>query len=222
MLIIGQLLSPTTAFRSVNPLQRPASSQRTLQKLYFFQNLLESFTLAPSNNNNNNSNKALREGLKAQLLDECQLGKNAKRANIEAIIEQLKELNPTSASASSPLLQKYWALEWTTEKEINFFLDWGLSNEIGQTIAGPKINNNIEFVRGGGFYVSGKLNIPDPNGPRTEFEFETATLDLGKWGNFEFPPVGAGWFDTVYLDETLRVDLNSRDDILICTPGESN
>ena len=109
-------------------------------------------------------------------------------------------------------------MEWTTEKEINFFLDWNISNEIGQTIAGTKLDNNIEFVRGGGFYVSGKLEVPEAQGVRTNFEFETAQLDLGKWGNFEFPPVGAGWFDTVYLDSNLRVDVNSRDDILICTP----
>ena len=82
-----------------------------------------------------------------------------------------------------------------------------------------KLDNNIEFVRGGGgFYVSGKLSIPDLEGVRTNFEFETAQLDLGTWGQYQFPPIGAGWFDTIYLDETLRVDVNSRDDILICTP----
>lgn len=58
----------------------------------------------------------------------------------------------------------------------------------------------------------------DDNEKRTNFKFTSAKLDLDKWGKFDFPPVGEGWFDTVYLDEDLRIDTNSRDDILICTP----
>lgn len=51
-------------------------------------------------------------------------------------------------------------------------------------------------------------------------QFESATLDLGKWGSFNLPPVGKGWFDTVFLDDNFRIDTNSRDDILICTAEE--
>ena len=51
---------------------------------------------------------------------------------------------------------------------------------------------------------------------RTNFKFKNASLDLGRWGEYNFPPVGEGWFDTIYLDEGLRIDTNSRDDILIC------
>lgn len=67
--------------------------------------------------------------------------------------------------------------------------------------------------------MTGKLTIPDPEGIRTNFEFESATLDLGKW-KLELPPVGKGWFDTIFLDDTLRIDTNSRDDILICRAEE--
>ena len=107
--------------------------------------------------------------------------------------------------------------EWTTEKEINFFADWGISDTISQTIASPVLENMIPFRRGGSFGVKGILTVPDPDGIRTDFEFESATLDLGGWGSFDLPPVGKGWFDTVFLDDDLRVDINSRDDILICT-----
>jgi PAP_fibrillin len=199
----------------------PSSSSNRIQQqsLYFFKfpNVLES--ILPSGVPVVDETASKRESLKQALLQECQSGSTT-RETVEALMEELKQVNPTPATASSPLLQKKWTLEWTTEKEINFFLDWKISNEIGQTINGNNLDNNIEFVRGGGFYVSGKLNIPDAQGVRTNFEFETAKLDLGKWGQFEFPPVGAGWFDTIYLDETLRVDVNSRDDILICTPSK--
>jgi hypothetical protein len=79
------------------------------------------------------------------------------------------------------------------------------------------LQNLIPFLRGGSFGVTGKLSIPDQGGIRTDFKFESATLDLGKWGSFTIPPVGEGWFDTVFLDDDFRVDTNSRDDILICT-----
>lgn len=157
-----------------------------------------------------------REELKASLVEECQQSKPS-RERIEEIIADLQERSPTPNSAASARLQKKWILVWTTEKEINFFRDFGISGTISQTIKGPDLENCIPFKRGGSFSVSGRLNIPDPNGIRTEFEFESAILDVGKWGTYELPPVGAGWFDTLYLDDDFRVDINSRDDILICT-----
>lgn len=74
--------------------------------------------------------------------------------------------------------------------------------------------------------VSGELSLPDNDGRgdqmlRTNFVFSSATLDLGRWGSFSVPPIGKGWFETLYLDDTLRVDTNSRDDILICTPKQT-
>ena len=107
--------------------------------------------------------------------------------------------------------------EWTTEKEINFFSDFNISGEITQTIQGRSLNNLIEFKNGGGLSVNGDLNESDIYPERTNFKFSNANLDLG-FVSFDIPPVGEGWFDTVYLDANLRIDVNSRDDILICTP----
>jgi hypothetical protein len=158
-----------------------------------------------------------RERVKSKLLNLCSQSK-VERSDIETVIADLQPLSPTPASAASSLLQKEWVLLWTTEKEINFFIDFGIASEATQTIAGTSLGNLIAFRRGGGLSVQGNLSVPDVKGVRTNFQFDTATLDLGRWGNYQFPPVGQGWFDTVYLDETLRVDTNSRDDILICTP----
>lgn len=146
--------------------------------------------------------------LKEQLISSC-----GDRTSVESIIDELALYNPTEATSSSNLLQRKWELVWTTEKEINFFLDIGIADNIYQTIDGTHLENLIQFRNGGSFGVSGKLTPSD--GIRTEFTFETATLDL-KWASFQLPPVGKGWFDTVFLDEELRVDRNSRNDILIC------
>lgn len=107
---------------------------------------------------------------------------------------------------------------WTTEKEINFFSDFNISADISQTITSDGVlTNMIPFQKGGSFGVVGKVEADENIPQRTNFVFESAKLDLGKF-QFTLPPVGQGWFETLYLDEELRVDLNSRNDILICTP----
>jgi len=169
------------------------------------------------------SSDKIRYELKEKLLEECRKKKDVgnKRERIESIISDLILLRPIEETAQSEYLQKDWLLEWTTEKEINFFSDLSLSGEIYQTIKDGTLENMIEFKKGGGLGVIGALSLPEEDlsgGKRTNFKFTSATLGLGKWGKFNIPPVGEGWFETVYLDENLRVDLNSRDDILICTP----
>jgi len=158
--------------------------------------------------------------LKEALLQECRRPTKVDRLTIETMIPELSRLSPIQATAASPMLQKKWMLEWTSEKEINLFIDqkWSSRESIYQVIDGSNLQNMIPFRNGGGsFGVQGTLSIDDPNGQRTNFVFSTATLDLGKWGKYNIPPVGKGWFDTLYLDDDFRVDVNSRDDILICT-----
>ena len=149
--------------------------------------------------------------LKQQLLSECRqnIGYNSPeiRQNIESIIYELCPFNPTQQTATSDLLKKKWIVEWTSEKEINFFLEKGISKEIIQTLDGDILENYIPFVKGGGFGVTGKISVDEDASEevkmltRTNFKFKNAKLDLGKWGEYNFPPVGEGWFDTIYLDD---------------------
>jgi hypothetical protein len=156
-----------------------------------------------------------RKSLKAELLNICQ-DKSTTRADIERVIEELRELKEIKNTATSEMLQKEWLLLWTTEKEINVFSDFGISGDITQTIQSGSIRNVIPFLKGGSFSVDGSVAPDETNGERTNFKFQSATLDL-QWVEFSIPPLGEGWFDSIYLDEDLRVDINSRDDILICT-----
>ncbi len=96
---------------------------------------------------------------------------------------------------------------WTTEKEINIFSDWNISGDITQTIGNGNLQNYIPFQKGGGLGVSGTVTPDDDIQERTNFKFTSAELDLD-WFKFSLPPVGKGWFDTVYLDDDLRVDVN--------------
>eukprot|EP00985_Skeletonema_marinoi_P031558 scaffold37723_cov189-Skeletonema_marinoi.AAC.9 len=172
------------------------------------------------------NNKSQIQQHKTQLYQTCQSSYGIStppiRTSIESLISQLQPLNPTSSPSTSKLLQRKWIVLWTSEKEINFFLEKGISTRIEQRLSDGKVLENwIPFVRGDGFGVTGSIqpavnDSGSSDGLRTEFKFQKAELDIGKWGTYNFPPLGEGWFDTVYLDEELRIDLNSRNDILIC------
>jgi hypothetical protein len=185
--------------------------------------------VARSRSNQQREKETTRQRLIAELLAKCKTlprYSQQKRASIEATMKLLAPLSPSQQTATSPALQKEWKLLWTSEKEINFFYDWNFSNDIRQTIDGTLLQNMIYFAKAGFFGVQGRLSIPsndddDGTGIRTNFVFESATLNLGpRWGEYTLPPVGVGWFDTIYLDDTLRIDTNSRNDILICTADE--
>jgi PAP_fibrillin len=143
---------------------------------------------------------------------------------IDQAIDSLAALSPiTSIDELIKQLDRTWNLVWTTEKEINLFLDQGWSNSITQQISSSDstIVNTIPFVNDNGYFgVTGRIfRTSDDPMIRTQFAFETATLQLKRvaWlPTLTFPPVGKGWFDTVYLDSNFRVDRNSRNDILIC------
>ena len=178
--------------------------------------------LASFFNNNNQEQQRLKE----QLLQLCRnTEENPSRDEIQLLLNQLAPLSPIQSTATSSVLQNQWMLEWTTEKEINFFLQQGFTSpgSIYQSICENEVlENKIPFTRGGFLSVEGQLSRPTNDADslkqqRTNFYFTRATLDLAKWGTYSLPPLGKGWFDTIYLDDELRIDVNSRDDILICT-----
>lgn len=171
-----------------------------------WQGFLDNLFQAKSSSSSNNAAK--NAALKEQLLTECRqsIGSNTPeiRQRIENIITDLAPLNPTQSTAQSALLKRKWILEWTSEKEINFFLQQGISDEIIQTLSDDGVlENYIPFVKGGGFGVTGEIYVDEEKEglDRTLFKFKNANLNLGRWGEYNFPPVGEGWFDTIYLDE---------------------
>mmetsp|Transcript_4988 Transcript_4988/g.10315 ORF Transcript_4988/g.10315 Transcript_4988/m.10315 type:complete len:121 (-) Transcript_4988:479-841(-) len=105
------ILGCATAFSASSPQSAP------------WQNFLSSIISTSSTNNSNSfpnpfatdTKQRRRQDLKQQLLNECQqnLGVNSPqvRLRIEALIGELRDLNPTSETALSPLLRKIWVLE---------------------------------------------------------------------------------------------------------------
>ena len=113
-----------------------------------------------------------------------------------------------------------WELLFTTEKEINFFkTSWPFAkvSTIRQDIDPFQlcvVNNAICFEGGGEFVVTGTVVVVEDVATeydRVNFEFTKAVVR--GWGQeVQVPPVGSGWFETLYCDDEYRLSRDSRGD----------
>lgn len=116
-------------------------------------------------------------------------------------------------------LSATWRLLWTTEKEQLFIIEKAYlfgtqTGDVLQVIDVGKgtLNNVITFPPDGVFFVRSTIEIATAQ--RVSFRFTSAVL-RGKSWEIPLPPFGQGWFETVYLDDELRVVKDIRDDYLI-------
>ncbi|KAG5181726.1 hypothetical protein JKP88DRAFT_199787 [Tribonema minus] len=152
------------------------------------------------------------------------------RTRIDELMEALTKVNKVKDAATSPLLNGKWVLQWTDEKETAFLLKSGLfglkTGEVSQTIDTKQqvLSNAVLFGTGDdvasaqGTFQVGSTAIPETSGARVNFEFLSCSI---RWKKFTvpLPPVGKGWFASVYLDESMRITTDSRGDRQIFTRG---
>ncbi|XP_071698704.1 probable plastid-lipid-associated protein 11, chloroplastic isoform X2 [Rutidosis leptorrhynchoides] len=112
-----------------------------------------------------------------------------------------------------------WRLLWTTEKEQLFIIKnasfFGTkAGDVLQVIdvENKKLNNVITFPPDGVFFVRSGIEIASSQ--RVDFRFTSAVL-RGKDWEFPLPPFGQGWFDSVYLDNDIRIAKDIRGDYLL-------
>lgn len=141
------------------------------------------------------------------------------RQDIDELIAALEPFNPNAKLVTSESLSALWILEWTTEREILFLMESGLpwkpSGPVQQEIdvdAGT-LSNRMFFGDDSLFEVFSSID-PEPSGPRVKFEFEACKLTYGGF-TLPLPPVGKGWFESVYLDQDLRVTRDVRGDVTV-------
>ena len=172
-----------------------------------------------------------RATLKRELLAACEglergaRGDAVAKARVVEALERLSERNPTRDPASSPLLRGTWDVVWTTEAELLALTSskWctGASQTIGPREGGGgdggdlELTNSIDF-EGGSYLRVGSSCAPEPRGGRVNFAFESCAA---KWRGVELPlpPVGAGWFEVLYLDGEVRVARDVRGDLQVCS-----
>ncbi|XP_076927111.1 putative plastid-lipid-associated protein 11, chloroplastic [Bidens hawaiensis] len=112
-----------------------------------------------------------------------------------------------------------WRLLWTTEKEQLFIIKNAgvFGTEAGDVlqvidVEKGKLNNMIVFPPDGVFFVRSDVEIASSQ--RVNFRFTSAVL-RGKGWEFPLPPFGQGWFESVYLDDEIRIVKDIRGDYLV-------
>ncbi|XP_076917688.1 putative plastid-lipid-associated protein 11, chloroplastic isoform X2 [Bidens hawaiensis] len=112
-----------------------------------------------------------------------------------------------------------WRLLWTTEKEQLFIIKNAgvFGTEAGDVlqvidVENKSLNNVITFPPDGVFFVRSDVDIASSQ--RVNFRFTSAVL-RGKGWELPLPPFGQGWFDSVYLDDDIRVAKDIRGDYLV-------
>ncbi|KAK2413866.1 putative plastid-lipid-associated protein 11, chloroplastic [Trifolium repens] len=142
----------------------------------------------------------------------------SKLASIVSAIDALAAIGAGSVTTGDNL-SATWRLLWTTEKEQLFIIEKaGLfgtkAGDVLQVIdvRNLSLNNVITFPPDGVFFV--RSNIEVASSQRVNFRFTSAVLRGKNW-EIPLPPFGQGWFDTVYLDDDLRVVKDIRGDYLV-------
>ncbi|KAL0007714.1 hypothetical protein SO802_009216 [Lithocarpus litseifolius] len=142
-----------------------------------------------------------------------------KRASIVEAIDALALLGGRDAVTTGASLSATWRMLWTTEKEQLFIVEnarlFGTAaGDVLQVIdvENKTLNNVITFPPHGVFFVRSVIEIDSPQ--RVNFRFTSAVLRGKNW-EFPLPPFGQGWFETVYLDDEIRVVKDIRGDYLV-------
>mmetsp|Transcript_12976 Transcript_12976/g.38773 ORF Transcript_12976/g.38773 Transcript_12976/m.38773 type:complete len:210 (-) Transcript_12976:183-812(-) len=146
---------------------------------------------------------------------------DAGQAEVLRLVAELVEAAPQAPTfpEAAEVVAGDWELLWTTEKETLFLLENGLLWQAGigasQIIdfTANSINNIVSCENDSELRVVADFDVEDGT-PRVNFEFKSAALKFRGFG-VPVPPVGKGWFESVYVDEDLRIAQDSRGDTLI-------
>ncbi|KAK0580660.1 hypothetical protein LWI29_004783 [Acer saccharum] len=142
-----------------------------------------------------------------------------KRSSIIEAIDALAVLGRDTVTTTADSLSATWRLLWTTEKEQLFIIEKAYlfgtqTGDVLQVIDVDKkvLNNVITFPPDGVFFV--RSNIEIASSQRVNFGFTSAVLRGKKW-EIPLPPFGQGWFESVYIDNEIRVVKDIRGDYLV-------
>ena len=133
----------------------------------------------------------------------------------ELFLNELPALNPTAEPArSAELFSGEWECRYTTVKELIFAQEKGLLGlpwkRTYQTVdlEAGSLKNVIQFEEGA-LTVDSRIAPSDGDGAKFDFAFTSCAV---RWRGFEapLPPVGKGWGELLYLDETLRLQRDVR------------
>lgn len=147
------------------------------------------------------------------------------RSQIIDAIDSLAVIGKDSVTTDNNSLSGTWRMLWTTEKEQLFIIKNAnfFGTQVGDVLQvidvdNLKLNNVITFPPSGVFFVRSNIEIASTQ--RVNFRFTSAVL-RGKDWEVPLPPFGQGWFESVYLDDDIRVAKDIRGDYLVVDRASS-
>mmetsp|Transcript_16197 Transcript_16197/g.44842 ORF Transcript_16197/g.44842 Transcript_16197/m.44842 type:complete len:204 (-) Transcript_16197:288-899(-) len=162
-----------------------------------------------------NSNKLLVE--LEDLIESSQSGID--ESYQDNVKEMMIEISKSRKGDQRESLPGQWELIYTTEKEVNFFkTSWPFATVSGITqkldLDDVKfVNNVIRFEGAAEFAVTGSTKKVDGDDEYDRVAFEFTSARALVWGReIPLPPLGVGWFDTMYCDGNFRLSRDSRGD----------
>ncbi|RZC63800.1 hypothetical protein C5167_025553 [Papaver somniferum] len=129
-----------------------------------------------------------------------------KRMQIIKAIEALRVFGKNSTTSAASLSDT-WRMLWTTEKEQLFII------ENAYLFGGTQAGDILQVIDVGAGVLNNVITFP-PSGVFILVEFTSAVLRGENW-EFPLPPFGRGWFDSVYIDDNIRVAKDIRGDYLV-------
>ncbi|XP_039141301.1 probable plastid-lipid-associated protein 11, chloroplastic [Dioscorea cayenensis subsp. rotundata] len=217
MIVSSVLLAPPSPFlRNPNPNPNPNPSSPIPPKPHRLPR-------PPSSQSPSSTAPLLPKSLLLSLISDQDRGiktqsNPSKRAEIIQAIEDLAVLSAGTIT-TGPALSATWRMLWTTEKEQLFIIkNAGLfgtaAGDVLQVIdvGNGVLNNVITFPPDGVFFVRSSIDPAPPQ--RVNFKFTSAVLRGSNW-EIPLPPFGQGWFESVYMDDEIRVAKDIRGDYLV-------
>ncbi|KAK9790949.1 hypothetical protein WJX73_007827 [Symbiochloris irregularis] len=143
------------------------------------------------------------------------------KATILSCVEALEQIQRQSGRSTdiSDGVNAVWKMLWTSEKETQFILKNAplfrtQAGDVFQMIdkASGRLQNAILFPPAGCFLIDSSCEADGD--ARINFKFNKATFRVsGK--DYNLPPFGQGWFETIYLQDDVRVAKDSRKDTIV-------
>lgn len=134
--------------------------------------------------------------------------------NVDEIVGLIDQISSENKMRRLQSVQGDWRLLWTTEKEILFFAKNGLFGKEVTTIVQSldlkenQLTNSIKFKGNREFSVKGSIRSKIDN--RIDFKFDALALTIPPLPTLNLPPVGQGYFDTLYVNEQFRFSKDIR------------
>lgn len=161
-----------------------------------------------------------RASLKEEILNHCQILDREISANrsstVATLVKNISKVSPISNPSRTPALFKTWNLTWTTEPDIQQMYQY---KNVSQTLTPGnwkweiERNENSRNIKADSFETVWRF-LQSDGVTHASFQGQLE-IEAGRRMVYRLGRKRLLWFDTVYLDDSLRIDVDQNADIYV-------